>query len=51
VAAHDHLDELVDHSFGAKRTCASEAERQQVLFARYEELAALLTAASTRRRR
>ena len=51
VAAHDHLDELVDHAFGAKRTCASEAERQQVLFARYEELAAPLTAASTRRRR
>jgi hypothetical protein len=52
VAAHERLDELVDHGFGAKAKCQSERERQQILFARYEELTSpLLAAASNTRRR
>lgn len=38
VSAHGKLDAVVDRAFGAKRTCRSEQERQQVLFARYAEL-------------
>ncbi|MCA9684834.1 MAG: hypothetical protein KC457_21805, partial [Myxococcales bacterium] len=38
VAAHDNLDRLVDSAFGAKRTCASVRERQNILFARYQEM-------------
>lgn len=42
IAAHDHLDDLVDRAFGAKATCKTEAERQKILFARYGELTAPL---------
>ena len=45
LAVHDHLDELVDRGFGAPEKCATERERQQILFARYEELTAPLFAA------
>lgn len=38
VKAHGKLDAVVDRAFGAKRTCASEKERQEILFARYAEL-------------
>ncbi|MGP5253955.1 class I SAM-dependent DNA methyltransferase [Brachybacterium sp. AOP43-C2-M15] len=38
VSAHGRLDAVVDRAFGAKRTCRSEQERQQVLFSRYSEL-------------
>lgn len=44
LAAHEALDTLVDRAFGAKRRCKAERERQQVLFQRYEELTAPLTA-------
>lgn len=40
VSARGRLDAVVDRAFGAKRTCRSEQERQQVLFARYAEFAA-----------
>lgn len=40
VKAHDNLDAVVDRAFGAERTCASERERQEVLFSRYAEIAA-----------
>jgi hypothetical protein len=36
VAAHEALDALVDLAFGG--SCASERERQRILFARYQEL-------------
>lgn len=39
LAAHQELDELVDSAFGASRRCATELERQELLFARYKELA------------
>ncbi|WP_370190317.1 DNA methyltransferase [Aeromicrobium sp.] len=42
VAAHNRLDAIVDRAFGSSRTCTSEAERQKVLFARYEEMTAPL---------
>jgi hypothetical protein len=38
LKAHDKLDAAVDRAFGAKRTCTSEKERQEVLFARYAEM-------------
>ncbi|MFF4318659.1 class I SAM-dependent DNA methyltransferase [Streptomyces sp. NPDC001568] len=38
VAAHDALDAVVDKAFGASRVCRTEAERQSVLFRRYQEL-------------
>lgn len=38
VTAHDKLDAVVDRAFGAKKTCTSERERQEILFARYLEL-------------
>lgn len=38
VKAHDKLDAVVDRAFGAKRTCTTEKERQEILFARYAEL-------------
>jgi hypothetical protein len=38
LAAHQLLDEVVDRAFGARHTCATEEERQEVLFRRYEEL-------------
>ncbi|WIG18399.1 DNA methyltransferase [Kocuria rosea] len=38
IKAHDKLDAVVDRAFGAKRTCATEKERQEILFARYAEL-------------
>ena len=37
LKAHRALDAAVDRAFGAKRTCQSEQERQEVLFARYAE--------------
>lgn len=37
LKAHRTLDAAVDRAFGAKRTCQSEQERQEVLFARYAE--------------
>lgn len=36
--AHADLDALVDRAFGAVAPCSSERERQQILFARYDEL-------------
>lgn len=44
VKAHNALDAVVDRAFGAKRTCTSERERQEILFARYQELIANLRA-------
>lgn len=38
IAAHDHLDQLVDRAFGAADIFATTTERQLVLFARYREL-------------
>ncbi|WP_144836001.1 DNA methyltransferase [Kocuria rosea] len=38
IKAHDKLDAVVDRAFGAKRTCTTEKERQEILFARYAEL-------------
>ena len=38
VRAHDKLDAVVDRAFGAKRTCATDEERLEILFARYAEL-------------
>ena len=38
LAGHRKLDELVDRAFGARGSCATELERQEILFARYEEL-------------
>lgn len=38
VKAHSKLDGIVDRAFGSKRTCTSEKERQEILFARYAEL-------------
>jgi hypothetical protein len=38
IKAHDKLDAVVDRAFGAKRTCTSEKERQEILFARYADL-------------
>lgn len=35
VKAHNKLDALVDRAFGAKRTCGSEKDRQEVLFEQY----------------
>ncbi|GAA4833761.1 type IIL restriction-modification enzyme MmeI [Garicola koreensis] len=40
LKAHDALDAVVDRAFGAKSTCSSEKERQEVLFTRYAELTA-----------
>lgn len=41
LKAHRALDAVVDKAFGAKRTCHSEQERQEVLFTRYVELTAV----------
>ena len=41
LKAHRALDAAVDRAFGAKRTCQSEQERQEVLFTRYAELTAV----------
>lgn len=38
IKAHDKLDAVVDRAFGAKRTCTTEKERQETLFARYADL-------------
>lgn len=38
IEAHVELDIVVDRAFGASRTCTSEEERQELLFARYAEL-------------
>jgi hypothetical protein len=46
VKAHNTLDAVVDRAFGAKRTCTSERERQEILFARYQELTGVITAPS-----
>lgn len=42
LAAHDALDALVDAAFmqGSKDSCRTERDRQQLLFARYEQLTA-----------
>lgn len=49
--AHANLDTLVDRAFGAAAPCRTERERQQVLFARYNELTAgLLASPSTGKR-
>ncbi|WP_120003329.1 class I SAM-dependent DNA methyltransferase [Nesterenkonia muleiensis] len=40
IKAHDRLDAVVDRAFGANRTCQSEKERQEILFARYAEMTA-----------
>lgn len=51
LSAHRALDELVDRAFGASALCESERDRQQILFAAYEELTAPLLAASGQKRR
>jgi hypothetical protein len=53
LTAHHKLDDLVDKAFGATKKLDSERDRQQNLFARYEELAAPLMAksATARKRR
>ncbi|MBO0596605.1 class I SAM-dependent DNA methyltransferase [Nesterenkonia sp. E16_7] len=38
LKAHAKLDTLVDRAFGAKRSCRTEAQRQEVLFSRYAEM-------------
>lgn len=38
IAAHKALDRVVDKAFGARRALDSEADRQRVLFQRYEDL-------------
>ena len=38
IAAHLDLDAAVDRAFGARGGCASELERQELLFTRYAEL-------------
>ena len=38
LSAHHALDRVVDKAFGARTALAGEADRQRVLFARYEEL-------------
>ena len=40
LKAHRGLDAAVDRALGAKRTCRSEQERQQILFERYSEMVA-----------
>lgn len=40
IRAHEELDALVDLAFGAIKTCNSEKDRQEILFARYAELEA-----------
>lgn len=47
--AHAKLDMLVDRAFGAKAQCRTERERQQILFTRYDELAAGGLASGSRR--
>ena len=49
LAAHDALDAMVDAAFmqGSKDSCRTERDRQQLLFARYEQLTALPTAATS----
>lgn len=44
-AAHDELDSAVDVAFGATRRCSSDAKRLEILFERYQELAAAEEAA------
>ena len=44
-AAHDELDSAVDIAFGATRRCSSDAKRLEILFERYQELAAAEEAA------
>ncbi|MGO3103546.1 DNA methyltransferase [Corynebacterium variabile] len=39
VKAHDELDLVVDKAFGADQPLATERERLELLFARYEEMA------------
>lgn len=51
IDAHNRLDALVDMAFGAPRMCTTERERQQVLFARYQELTAPLAAPAMQARR
>ena len=41
LKAHRALEAVVDRTFGAKRACRSEQERQAVLFTRYAELTAV----------
>jgi len=38
VSAHSALDRVVDKAFGARRAVETEADRQRVLFQRYEEM-------------
>ncbi|WP_413602734.1 DNA methyltransferase [Curtobacterium sp. Curtsp57] len=40
ISAHHALDRVVDKAFGARRALDSEADRQRVLFQRYEEMTA-----------
>lgn len=40
IAAHADLDAVVDRAFGAAGVCRTELERQEILFARYQELTA-----------
>ena len=35
--AHQRLDKIVDIAFGAKKPCASNDERLQIMFDRYGE--------------
>jgi hypothetical protein len=51
IAAHDHLDDIVDRAFGARAICTTEAERQKILFVRYGELTAPLFAVAAKGRR
>ncbi len=41
VSAHRALDRVIDKAFGARRLLDTEADRQRVLFQRYEELTAV----------
>ncbi len=51
IEAHANLDVLVDRALGSTAPCETERERQQVLFARYDELTAGLLGAPRRGRR
>lgn len=38
VSAHNALDRVIDKAFGSRRALHTEADRQRVLFQRYEDL-------------
>jgi hypothetical protein len=49
--AHNSLDRVVDALFGMRGISPTELERQDTMFARYQDLVAPLTTVAARRRR